>query len=438
MLEIFSLLWIIIQTIECRSLNQFTYMKARNELASSNQHYFNMSAKENLVNVYLQKLKKSEFNKSVDNLARPLETNLKQIQASELYHLLRFLPKGGNLHAHEIEMLDRRRFLQIVFDSPEFEYLHICAKSNDQPCLDESANCTCKENYLRYFAKTPPNGWVKVKELNLKIDSIVRKTTLIGMLNSLEEPLSPTDVHARWEYGLKYGAFDIYNELLRFNHTRFQYLRACLDASLSENVQIVEFKRDLHSNLFYFDKKGNEISISDDEEFTMMREFKRQYAQTHPKFIDFVFIVYQIRIDSKEAVQDTLQGALSLHISYPDLISAFDLVGEEDQGHSLLFYIDSLLEGFNQASIKTPSFNFDLHVAETNWPDDSDPFSPEDAVATLSNLYDAVILKSKRIGHGLGLIKHPELYQHFRDNQIAIEVCPSSNKILGISVFLDN
>jgi hypothetical protein len=82
------------------------------------------------------------------------------------------------------------------------------------------------------------------------------------------------------------GVFEIYNELLRFNHTRFTYLKACLNESLRENVQIVEFKRDL----FYFDKKGVEQDA--------LLEFKRQYARAYPKFIDFVLIIYQIRLNT--------------------------------------------------------------------------------------------------------------------------------------------
>jgi adenosine deaminase len=80
------------------------------------------------------------------------------------------------------------------------------------------------------------------------------------------------------------------------------------------------------------------------------------------------------------------------------------------------------------------TFYFDLHVAETNWPEDFEPVCARDSFSSLNNLYDAILLKSRRVGHGLGLIKHPELYAHFRDNQVAIEVCPSSNKILGFDL----
>jgi adenosine deaminase CECR1 len=112
-------------------------------------------------------------------------------------------------------------------------------------------------------------------------------------------------------------------------------------------------------------------------------------------------------------------------------VRGFDLFEEKDPGRSLLFYMDSLLEAERE---NDNTFNFDLRVAETNWPEDFEPVCARDSVSLLNNLYDAVFLKSRRVGHGLGLIKHPELYAHFRDNQVAVEVCPSSNKILGFDL----
>ena len=47
------------------------------------------------------------------------------------------------------------------------------------------------------------------------------------------------------------------------------------------------------------------------------------------------------------------------------------------------------------------------------------------------NLYDTVLLKSKRIGHGFNLAMHPSLKQIVKDKNICIECCPISNKVLG-------
>jgi len=53
-----------------------------------------------------------------------------------------------------------------------------------------------------------------------------------------------------------------------------------------------------------------------------------------------------------------------------------------------------------------------------------------------SNLYDAVLLKSKRIGHGFALLKHPELVAICKKTEtnpgICIELCPISNELLHL------
>lgn len=124
--------------------------------------------------------------------------------------------------------------------------------------------------------------------------------------------------------------------------------------------------------------------------------------------------------------------AIKTQKEYPDMIRGYDLVGEEDLGHTLLFHSDSLIEAFNymeNGSDNTFSLNF--HVGETNWPDDFKPTLDGDDVSTLNNIYDSLLMHTHRIGHGLGFIKHPELYPFIKQNGIAIEVCPTSNQILG-------
>ncbi|CAF1018353.1 unnamed protein product, partial [Brachionus calyciflorus] len=87
--------------------------------------------------------------------------------------------------------------------------------------------------------------------------------------------------------------------------------------------------------------------------------------------------------------------------------------------------------GFNYSQSSNGTFNLVFHTAETNWPQDLEPAQFGDAVSTLDNIYDSIILRTSRVGHGIGLIKHPDLYKYLIDRQIAVEVCPASNQILG-------
>ena len=50
---------------------------------------------------------------------------------------------------------------------------------------------------------------------------------------------------------------------------------------------------------------------------------------------------------------------------------------------------------------------------------------------TNTELFDALLLGTKRIGHGFNLSMHPDLVEKVKRENICVEACPVSNKILG-------
>ena len=97
--------------------------------------------------------------------------------------------------------------------------------------------------YIKNPVYAENNGWVKVKESNWTIESILNKTTLTGILNNLETKILPTDSSGRWKAANDRGFFGFFADLIVYNKTRFDYLKSCLDNSLEENVQLIEFRR---------------------------------------------------------------------------------------------------------------------------------------------------------------------------------------------------
>jgi len=167
------------------------------------------------------------------------------------------------------------------------------------------------------------------------------------------------------------------------------------------------------------------------EELNFLLEFKKNYLIKNPRFIDFIFILYNSRKLSKEQIKNEINNLINLQNLYPDFIRGYDMVGEEDQGHTLLFHIDNLINLFNYSKQSNNSFHLLFHAGETNWPEEYLPSNYGDGVSTFENIYDALVLRTGRIGHGLSLAKRPDMYQYIRENKIAIEVCPASNQILG-------
>ncbi|KAF2844598.1 Metallo-dependent hydrolase [Plenodomus tracheiphilus IPT5] len=132
----------------------------------------------------------------------------------------------------------------------------------------------------------------------------------------------------------------------------------------------------------------------------------------------------------KDRMCDEMKHCLDLKIEFPNLICGFDLVGAEDRPNHIGFYKDELIafrEACNKRNLDIP---FLFHAGETlrDTGGSSDPSN--------SNLFDAVALQSKRIGHGFALMKHPQLVERFRRSDsspgICIELCTTSNELLHL------
>ena len=91
------------------------------------------------------------------------------------------------------------------------------------------------------------------------------------------------------------------------------------------------------------------------------------------------------------------------------------MVNEEDYNPGIDAFLDQILEVKMKLGDR---FQLYLHAGET--------YSRRN-----TELYDAILLGTKRIGHGFGLMMHPDLIQKVKDENICVESCPVSNKILG-------
>ncbi|KAG9102370.1 hypothetical protein FS749_004156 [Ceratobasidium sp. UAMH 11750] len=135
-------------------------------------------------------------------------------------------------------------------------------------------------------------------------------------------------------------------------------------------------------------------------------------------------VIYMaLRSVSVEEMVGNLDECIELKAKYPDLIVGFDMAGQEDAGHPLIFFAEALLDFRAKAEKRGLNIPFIFHAGETL----------DDGGEVDSNLYDAFLLGSKRIGHGYSLAKHPLLMQKYKEKGILVEVCPISNEILRLT-----
>lgn len=128
------------------------------------------------------------------------------------------------------------------------------------------------------------------------------------------------------------------------------------------------------------------------------------------------------RLSNKDIVPSMLE-CVRVKQAMPHLIAGFDFVGQEDTGRTLADLVPMIFWFRKQcveAGVEIPFF---FHAGECLGDGDS----------TDQNLYDAILLGTRRIGHGYSLYKHPLLIDMVKEKKILVESCPISNEILRLS-----
>ena len=109
-----------------------------------------------------------------------------------------------------------------------------------------------------------------------------------------------------------------------------------------------------------------------------------RFKEKHSDFIGVRLIYAPTRAAGRKEAEYYIKTMKRLKTLYPNFMAGFDLVGQEDLGRTLEYFAD-LLKNIGERNI-----NFFFHAGETNWL----------GTSTDENLVDAILLNTKRIGHG--------------------------------------
>jgi len=370
------------------------YMEARQrlieaELALRFDAGITLTPEEEKANQWLMALKRDEIERTRGYFPPAhsyLKTKTKElIDQSPILEIMKRMPKGGILHLHGIALGDSQWLVSHATYQPNC-YIYLGEKQR-KPI----------PGAFRFSEKPPGNGWRLISDLRRaakdvkEFDEEIYRSITLG-----EEDLDQPDI---WEEFS--NCFRRFVGLLSSDSVWEQYSRRMLKDLVEENVQYVESRGRL----------GSDKIIS---------EIQRE----HPEF-KVKYIWAGARSRSREQVARALDRTLESREADLYMIKGFDLVEEEDKTHSNLYFIDELLDARHKAKQRNITLPLYLHSGESNWVENE-------------NVLDAILLDAKRIGHGLTLVKHPLLMQIVKERDIAIEVCPISNQVLGYIADLRN
>lgn len=322
------------------------------------------------------------------------------ISETDLYGLLRSMPKGGLLHIHDSGMMRVDILIGLTYQ----DSLWVCVNGDQgfedfrfsktyphiQPSGGEDYQCTWMllSNFFQYENRT-------VYKAKLRECLVVRPE---GYASSSELAR-----HLRRAQRLIHG-------LVTYYPLWSNFLGCMLQDFYDDGVQYVELRSSLP---ILYDLEGTNFTILDTA--SSMINAVRVFQNTRRDFIGVKLIYAPSRDYNDSRIDQYLENARLLKAHYPDFFAGFDLNTFGDEC-SL-----PLLGRATQLLNVGKNIDFYFHAGESKCPDS---YRPD------ANLIDAFLLDSKRLGNSLNIPLHPEIMKALKSLQIAVELCPLSNHYL--------
>ncbi|KAH8259368.1 hypothetical protein KR026_003103 [Drosophila bipectinata] len=367
-------------------------------------HTLRLNDKERQANKVIMAIKTEEINQGKLDPTKftpgqHIFETLTAIRKSPIFQIIKKMPKGGVLHAHDTALCSTEFLISLTYR----ENLWICTAEKDKAIA------------FRFSVEKPTMKpmdqcqWEPMCEFRERMGDKEVKRYLKRRFSMYPFSKFMSNNQA-WAHFM--GIFILLDGLLCHAPIWGDYYYNALKEFSEDGVQYLEL-RSLLPPLYCMGEKM--LTIRDT--VAIYKSELERFMSDHPDFIGSKLIYAPLRGVEPKVVEEYVKTATELNKEFPDFMVGFDLVGQEELGRPLIDFVDSLLKMPEQ-------IKFFFHAGETNW------FGS----AIDENLTDAIMLGTKRIGHGYAITKHPLSMRMARFLDIAIEVCPVSNQVLQLGV----
>jgi adenosine deaminase CECR1 len=386
-----------------------SYWEKRNAvMASQHQRFFSadvsLSAEEQRADDFLETLRAKETAPYQTNGQYPPTRQFfdvkSEIERSETFRFLRKMPKGGALHLHWPAIGPVSWIISNATYRPDC-FIRWSSKTNDP--MRGQLIFRSKEMIATNGIDA---GFVSAKTLRAQLRASRRSLDEELRLRFMLHPGSgPTS--AAWnEFG---NCFERLWNFATFEPLFRDYLTAGIESFFDDEVHYLEIRTPVVSLTDVSGHQGVDTNF-----LKAFREVRNRIRATRPDF-NLKIIVTDMRDESEQDVSALLTNTTRYQQMFPDLVVGCDLVGNEDTGFTTQHFVPQLCA----FAYTNRAWHFFFHDGESSWPSDN-------------NIIDAVLLGSKRIGHGFNLFRWPEVEEMIRRQNIVLEVCPISNQALGL------
>ncbi|KAI0472580.1 adenosine/AMP deaminase [Xylariaceae sp. FL0804] len=356
-----------------------------------------------------------------------------RMERTRLWRIVRRMPKGCLLHAHMDAMVDFDHLFQVLLATPG---MHIQAdRPLDTPAAREDA--TLRFRFLReartgggagdiwradaYAAPAPvlltraadafPDGGRPGFLRWLKGRATISRTDAVAQHHGVD--------HIWRKFG---NCFRVVNSIVHYEPIWRAFLRRLMALLHADGVRYAELR--FSWALDYY-REGREEPEKDysammdvlDEEVTRFRA-----SDEGRGFWGLRTIWAGLRFEPTRSIVSDMDNCITTKMTHPHLIAGYDLVGQEDAGRSLRDLLPEIFWFRQQCASEGVELPFFFHAGETLGTGD----------AADHNLFDAVLLGARRLGHAFSLYKHPLLARLARERRLLVESCPISNEVLRL------
>ncbi|GLI75817.1 hypothetical protein PoHVEF18_004083 [Penicillium ochrochloron] len=357
-----------------------------------------------------------------------------RMEKTNLWKIVEKMPKGSLLHAHMDAMFDIDFLIDQAFSTPG---IHILAPKPLVSTQDYEKGPVFFQFSLQSTAESEKKAsiWAEGYEPSslIPIQTAASSFPNGGEAGFRDWLRSRCMLMPEHSYHHHHGVdaiwaiftttFPVINSILMYEPIFRACFRRLLGQLADDGIRYVEFRI---AFVFAWRKEGKDQPEDgyDDWCRTVEEEVER-FKQTEQgkSFYEARIIWTTIRRFGNKEIVDTMKECIETKHAFPDLICGFDLVGQEDLGRPLKDLVPVLFWFRKRCAEEGVDIPFFFHAGECLGDGDE----------TDHNLFDAILLGTRRIGHGFSLYKHPLLIDLVKEKKIMVECCPISNEILRLA-----
>lgn len=353
-----------------------------------------------------------------------------RLEQSKTYQIVERMPKGALLHAHMDAMIDSNFLVDQILATEGI----VMQASQALTTADIRNQALVTFQYSKFPGDTNASIWSDTYQPGQLVSAVATADSFEGGREGFkvwivsrstitqEESLNHHHgIDAIWE---KFrSCFILLGSMLRYEPIFRASLQRLFRQLRDDGLQWADFRMAFVAK--YWREGHDKPEEGQEALFQAFGEELEKFQATEEGkgWWGCRFIWTTLRMYGKKEMIDHMKQCIAIKKAFPHLIAGYDVVGQEDKGRTLADLTPELFWFKKRCMEEGVNIPFFFHAGECLGDGDE----------TDQNLFDAILLGTRRIGHGFSLYKHPLLIELVKQKKILIESCPISNEVLRLT-----